>query len=260
MELVMGQDAKGRGNIMYKVVEGDATYLLKLYRSRWNPLQEHFEKYFARYAHRRTSGSAIGRYESERDNLQVWTEAGFDVCRVFDKPLPEGVEPPGLWLEYCPGPTLSEFFVDPDVDEAQKTSELTRMVRGISKRHALAMATGERRLLQKHPTCNHLLLHEGRQVTIDLEGAYLPNYRMLEALTREVSGYLRSFRRGFTERIDQAIDVFAAEYTEKELLKQIVDWGVHGASIYRRLTRLQDRSKRGAEGKTALLARLRDRL
>ncbi len=260
MELVMGQDAEGRGNIMYKVVEDEATYLLKLYRSRWHPLQERLEQRFAHYVHRRSPGSAAGRFQSERDNLAIWTAAGFDVCRVFDRALPEGIEPPGLWLEYCPGPTLSEFFADATVDPAEKKRELLRLVHSLSRRHAKAFATGERRLLQKHGTCNHVLLFDGRQVTIDLEGAFLPNYRMLEALARETSGYLRSFRRGFGEQIDTAIDLFAAEYQEQDLLKQIVDWGLHGGSLYRRLTRMQDRSKRGAEGKTALLSRLGDRL
>lgn len=258
-ELFMAPREDGLGNLMYKVTDPDATYLLKLYRRRWDRLQSLVEPWFARYLHRRTSGGPHARFESERDNINLWAHEGFDVCRLFDRPLPAGLEGPGLWMEYCPGRSLTSVLQDGSVSWDEKVEQLSAMAGEMSRRHARAVATGERRLLQKHGTADHILLFKDRRITIDLEGAFLPGYRMEEALVRELSGYLRSLRV-LGERLDDGIDAFIAAYPERDLLRGAVSWGLHGTSLSRRLTRFQDQRRRGAHSKTRLLARLKDRL
>ena len=258
-ELFMAPRENGLGNMMYKVTGPEGTYLLKLYRRRWNRLQNLVEPLYARYMHRRTSGRAQARFESERDNIATWAREGFDVCRLFDRPLPRGIQGPALWMEYCPGRKLTAVLKDPSVAWNEKVEHLSALASEMSRRHQRAVTTGNRRLLQKHGTADHILLFEDRRITIDLEGAFLPSYRMEEALVRELSGYLRSFRV-LGNRLDDGIDTFIAAYAERDLLRQTVHWGLHGTSLARRLTRFQDQMRRGASSKTNLLARLHARL
>lgn len=257
-ELYMAPRANGLGNAMYKVTGPEGTCLLKLYRRRWNRLQSLSESLYARYVHRRTSGRPQARFESERDNIAAWAREGFDVCRLFDRPLPDGVQGPALFMEYCPGRPLTEVLRDTSVAWHNKVDHISALASEMSRRHQRAVATGNRRLLQKHGTTDHILLFEDRRITIDLEGAFLPSYRMEEALVRELSGYLRSFRV-LGDRLDDGMDIFITAYADRKLLHHVVHWGLHGTSLFRRLSRLQDRRRRGASSKTNLLARLHTR-
>jgi hypothetical protein len=250
----------GLGNLSYRVSGPAGTYLLKLYRRRWGRLQELIEPWYSRYVLRRTSGTAEHRFRSERDNLAVWRREGFDVCRSFDLPLPRGIDPPALWLEYVPGRLLLDALADPDMAWGEKAEYLAALSRELGRRHARALATGERRLLQKHGTASHVMLYGSRLITFDLEGAYLPGHALDAALVRELAGYLRSFLHALRDRVDDGIEAFAAAYPEPALLRDALDHRLLGRSVLRRLARYRDRRRRGEGSKFGLLARLRLRL
>lgn len=252
--------ADGLGNLSYVCTGPAGTYLLKLYRTRRGRFLDYIEPTYSKYVLRRTSGTPAGRYESERDNLAVWTREGFDVCRVFELPLPEGIEPPALWLEYVPGRLLDDVLRDPELEWDQKTGDLTVLATELGRRHARAFETGERRLLQKHGGGCHVMLFEGRQITIDLEGAYLPGHRLEAALTRELSGYLRSFFGAFGDRFGESLEVFLAAYPEPDILRATLDWRLRGQGLVGSLTRYRDRRRRGAGSKFGLLSQLGARL
>jgi hypothetical protein len=196
------------------------------------------------------------RFETERSNLALWTQQGFDVLRHFGYPLPEGIDPPGLWLEHCPGRLLSEVLSDNEVPWSEKKHLLTRLGAELGRRHLRVMELSEPSLVQIRATIGHILLYGERMITFDLEGCFLPDFPLHEALAHELSGYLRSIAKNTGERFDDALHSFAEGHPSRDLLRKTAEWGVHGKGLYRRIKRYKDRKKRPVHAKTEVLHRL----
>lgn len=256
VSVLEGPRADGRGNTILRFEEGKDVFALKLYRRRWPLWQEYTAGLISRMFHGKTGRSAGTRFKTERKNLEIWSLHGFDVFQHFDKPLPEGIDPPGLWLEYCPGRILSELLRDGNTPWEEKRQLLYRLGETVGRRHLRAMKLSEPLLVQEHPTTDHILLYKDRMITFDLEGAFLPGFPLREALAQELSGYLRSIARNTGERLDEAIQSLAEGYPSKDLLRKTAEWGVSGGTVLRRLKRLQDRRRRPLLGKTEMLRRL----
>ena len=256
MSVLQGPGTDGKGNLLLKVGKGDETFILKLYRRRWPLWKEHIEPFTARIFLKKMGANVRIRFETERKNLAVWTREGFDVPRSFDYPLPEGIAPPALWLEYCPGRLLSEALGDKEVPWNEKKQLLTRLGAELGRRHLRFMQLSEPSLVQIHATVGHILLYGDRMVTFDLEQCFLPSIPPLEALAHELSGYLRSIAKNTDVRFDDALHSLIEGYPSKNLLAKIAEWGVHEKNLYRRIKRFKDQRKRPVHGKTEVLRRL----
>lgn len=246
----------GLGNIIRKYEGPQGTWILKQYRRRWSRWQEFTESIVARWVLGVTGGSSRSRYEAEKRSLEVWSAEGFDVLRRIDAPLPDEIIGSALWLEYCPGRTLTKILIDESVPWSEKCALLERLGGELCRRHGRARALDEPLLVQKHGTTNHVLLFEDRMITIDLEGAYRPGFPLREALTREFSGYLRALAQRLPDRVDDAFRCLIASYEDRDRLRELAEWGVHGKSHYRYFTRRQDRKRRAVHSKTDVLRRL----
>jgi hypothetical protein len=254
--ILQGPGPDGRGNIVLKFEDAAGCRVLKLYRRRWTALQEWGESLVARTFLRKTPASAWGRYRTESGSLKLWRREGFDVFRILDLPLPSGIQAPALWLEYCPGRTLTDLYRDPGAGWQEILQVLQRLGREQGRRHQRAMELDEPLLIQKHGTSDHAWICGERLITMDLEGSFLPGFPILEGLSQELSGYLRSIAKDSGERHEEAFQVYIDGYPSKTLLKEIAQWAVSGRSLYRRLTRRQDQKRRPTHGKTEVLARV----
>ncbi len=254
--LLQGPGPDGLGNLIYRRGEGESARVLKLYRRRWPRWQEWTEAAVSRLFLGTTARTARARYETERRCLDLWAREGFDVFRRFDDPLPLGSDPPGLWLEYCPGKLLLDLLRDAAAPWGEKLGLIGRMGEAMGRRHERAEALGEPLLVQKHGTTEHILLYRGRMITVDLEGSFRSGFPILEALAQELSGYLRSVAKNSGGLDHEALERFAAGYPSKDLLRRIAAWAVHGRGLHRRITRFQDRRRRSEHGKTEVLARV----
>jgi len=247
----------GLGNVLLEVEEGQAHYLLKLYRRHFSRWQEIIEPVGARLLLGTTGRDAQSRYANEQRCLALWAREGFDVPQIFpDKPLPKGVEPPALWMTFYPGELLSAAIADPARAWKEKRSLLRQLGDAMGRRHRRALETQQPLLCQKHGSIIHILLCEGRLLSFDLEGSFRPGFPVIEALTQELSGVLRSIAKRTGDRTDDAFRAFVEGYPDRGLLREIAHWGVHGKTLRRRLTRWQDRRRRKHQGKTAVLAQL----
>lgn len=256
LTLFDGADSKGFGNLIYKSRSGDSEELLKLYRPRWRPLQELSQPLVARLLGTVTARDANSRHETERACLTLWAREGFDVPRLIDKPLPTGFEPPGLWMEYCPGTTLSDLFWDQSVPWEQKEGYVKRLAKELGRRHQRAVELSEPLLLQKHGNLVHIMLTQDRLVTFDLEGSFRPSANVIEAIAQELSGYLRSIANRSEGYIDEAFRAFVDAYPDKPLLKEVTHWAVYGKSLHRFVTRWSDKRRRSKNSKTEVMARV----
>lgn len=265
LETLESPGPDGRGNFVFRVESEQGPRILKLYRPRWPAWQEITEGFLARTFLHRTPGETWERFRSERDNLERWHAAGFDVPRILDLPLPPGIEMPSLWLEFCPGLTMVELYRDATNPLEERLSLVEELGRQLGKRFRAARRRSEVRLIHKHGTLDHVIVSRDvddrlRLVTIDLEGSYLPGFSLIEAMSRELSGFLRSISKNSGDATDLAFERFIAGFDSPDLLREVALWAIHGKSLTRILSRRSDRKKRTSHGKTQVMAHLLERL
>lgn len=199
--------------------------VLKVYRSRRAPTRE----FLGRFSHRVFEGkrdpSPEGRWETERFSLALWTQHGFRVPAILDRPPPAWIgDAPYLWLERVEGPRLYDLLRDESQREAEKEALVRRLAVEDRRRHRLALELNEPLLLHEHPTTKHkLVLADGSLCTFDLEGGYLPNYSVLLAVGYEVAGILRSIWRSPTGPcFDEPLTrLYIDAYDDVELLRSV---------------------------------------
>jgi hypothetical protein len=249
-----------RGNVLLLFGEGDAARVLKLYRRRYGTLGECLSSLSHRLIERKRGVGARERFETERETMALWERHGFDVFRRYDLPLPAGIEPPGLWLEHCPGETLANRLRDPGVPAGDSASLMERLGALLSRRHRLALELDEPLLAHEHATFKHFLLSGERLITFDFEGGYRRGFPAIEALAQELASTLRSFHKYGGAGADRLLDVWMQGYADSAQLRRIAAFGIHHRGIYRRLRRWYDRRQRAGGAKTEGLRRLLEKL
>lgn len=250
---LLQESARGRGNRLLVYSVGDRQCVLKLYRSRQSPLAEALSAGAHRFLERKRGVSPQARCETERQTLETWSRHGFDVFRRLDLPLPPDQSPPATWLEYCPGSTLAEVLRDAGVALDEKATRVARMASTMARRHRLALDLSDPLLLQERGTTKHVLLHGDRMVWFDFEGGFLPGFPILEGLAQELAGHVRSLKAGGDAALPRLLGAFIDGYGDRDLLREIAEWGVHHRGLYRRVRRWYDRLQRGAAAKTEAL-------
>jgi len=240
----------GAGNqlLLYDTPQGPA--LLKVYRARGARLGEALKRFSYLAIERKRGVTARQRCALERSQLRLWREHGFDVPALLDLPLPEGYSAEtASWLEYCPGPTLHGFVSDPAQPQGVRAEAVARFAGVLAKRQARVRQSHELGLVMKHASLKHVLLHAGRQIHFDLEGAHAPAVDSRDALADELSGLVRSLLRAAPQAEREALGAaFLAGHGDPGLLREIALRGM-GGQLRRRIRRLADRARRGTFGK-----------
>ena len=249
----VNRDGSGNRLLLYEI-EGRPA-LLKEYRARGARVRELAKAVGYRVFERKRGVTARGRCALERELIARWRQHGFDVPALLPFALPPGFDArTATWLEYCPGPTLRDFARDAAQPLALRERELARFAATLAARQARVLETRDVGLVMKHATLKHVLLHAGRQVHVDFEGAHAPGVDPWEALADELSGLVRSLlravRREERERLGAA---FLAGHGAPALLRDVAARGA-GRRLRRRLHRLSDRLRRPVLGKHAALA------
>lgn len=236
-------DRGGRGNLMLLF---DGTRVLKIYRPRSSPWRELGGEFWARLVLGKRGFSARSRCETERQVHDVWRKFGFDVVRRLDLPLPPGLRGPALWFEYCAYPRLTDRLNPPDL--------LAGLASSMDRRHALALAHREPRLIHEHGEVGHYFVGEGgRLLAFDFEATFLRGYPLFEAMADEISGVLRSAAQAAG---DAVFNAFRRGYANGRRLRRIVEVGLKGGGLRRRLRRWADRNRRPRYSKLEVLERV----
>ena len=184
--------ARGSGlNAVWAIRVGVHPAILKTYSSRRSPVQTVLNDLGHRLSGR-TGYTARARQETERRNLLLWQQAGFDVPGLL--PLPEALEfpLPVLCMEYVEGPTLSAFLADAAVPPERKEQVFVRFLSQWGERLGRAERERQPRLVQEHGTLEHVLVSADRLVTFDLEVSFTRAARVRDCIDAEICGYLRS--------------------------------------------------------------------
>lgn len=262
VEVVQDDCGRGGGNRLYRLGEAPDTVLLKVYAQRRSGWQEQLQRFSHRWVEGKRDVTAAARHATERELITRWTRAGFDVPKLCDPGIPETLlAAPFLVIEDCAGPLLYEVLADAAQPWSDRAALFARFAADLGRRFRRATGDDEVRLVHEHGTVRHVLVHAGRLVTFDLEGAFSPGFSVREALTQELSGHLRSIAKAVGEaHVDRAFSVLAAAFGDKALLADICGHGVRSGGVSRLAKRWADRRRRPRYGKIAMLERLEAQL
>jgi len=108
------------------------------------------------------------RSMQERAVLEVWRRHGFRVPEVYDLRLPR-VPQPYLVMEWVSGITLQDLLRSAGYSPQQKLDVLDRVYAEMQRRHEMAFASGELRLVHPDPNTGNVILAAGAAVWLDLE-------------------------------------------------------------------------------------------
>ena len=257
MRVLQDSNPDGTSNRILLYGEGEGARVLKLFRRRSGAWREKFGAWWSRAGLRKVGFSMESRYETERRSLEAWRRHGFDVPRTFEDPLPEGVEGPGIWFEHLTGPLLSDVLADASVAWGRKRDLLRKLGAESDRRHAAAEGHQEPLLIQEHATVQHRFVEGERLVAFDFESGYDPGHPLLDAMTDEVSGMLRSVARfAGVDCIEAADGAYVEGYADRDRLRRIAELGVSGGGLRRKLRRFADRKRRGERSKSEVMERL----
>lgn len=201
MDLLPGMEAicldrshRGSGNHgVFLIQTPQKKWVVKCYdhkRGRVQRLLSRWENFFAG----RSAFDPESRFHTEKQTLRTWREYGFDVFQEPNALPPITIDFPHLVFEYVSGRTLKDYFLDTAIQKADKLKMLKRFVPEWSRRHRLALETGNRRLIQERATFQHVFLSaaDDRLIHFDFEIVYTSRHSLKGIIAREIAGYLRS--------------------------------------------------------------------
>lgn len=255
--LGFGDEEFGNVLLLFDNVHAQGPAILKIYRRRSVWMAEFLRGASHRVFEGRRGSWPAARRETERRSLELWRQEGFDVPHLIDLPIPAEVTDPALWFEYCPGKTLAETLMDPSVDASVQRALLARLGADLAKRHRRAIELDQPLLVQEHGATTHVLVSGDRLVSFDLEGGFRDGFSALEAITQELSGYLRSVgRKAVHLSVEIALGELRRGYDDHELVERLRHWALERPSLLRHLKRWGDRRRKRPDlGKCALLER-----
>lgn len=210
---VQGESPSGGGNRLYRFEIDGASRILKVYRRRRSAWRGPFRD-LGNHLEGKRGTSAVERCETERASLALWAHRGFDVPRLHDLPLPDGVAPPALWMEDCPGPTLARVIRSGAHSVEDVAGLVSRFSATLARRHEVATAEDEVLLVHEHPSFAHVLVVDGgeRLVSFDLECAFKDGFPVAQAIGFELAGFARTLKRAEVPHEDVLFDAFAVGY------------------------------------------------
>ncbi len=246
------QDAAGErgGNQVLVVGEGAGARVLKLYRRRRAWVRAPFRALENRVLGKRGVGPRA-RCETERATLLAWAQHGLRAPRWIDAPLPEGIDPPALWMEYTPGPTLHQVIAERETSAARVLELCERLGRELEQRHLLADRSGEVLLIPEHGGPRHALVVGDELVQIDHETGWRASTTVAEAIAQEYTMVARGLVRAAPPggRCEEALlEAFVAGHGDVKRLCEVLAQG-GGRGLGGWMHRLHDRYKRPGQNK-----------
>ncbi len=181
------------GNYLYKIPFRDGWAVLKLYYDS-RPWIERLYKTFDNIVfQRQTSFMPKARLRNEQLSMQIWREAGFRVFDIYRDVCVEGLPEGGYALyEYVEGRHLHRLLPDASLSLEQRLDIYRRFLREWCRRHDLAVAHSEPRLIHENGDFKHVMERQGELVWFDFEVSFRSRSHVEDLVAREILAYLKS--------------------------------------------------------------------
>jgi hypothetical protein len=243
------------GNRIWRVETPSGPAVQKLYGERSGRLRSLGKTAVERLLRRKTTSSARSRYSTERRLLALWAEAQIHVPADIGARHPELTRDDVLLLEFVDGRPMLIVLAKKRLGQAEREDLLRRFAAGWSRRHRLAVETGEAGFVQEHGTFQHVLVAGDRLVTIDLEQAFRRTRDTMPLVSKEIAAYLRSLWGGVgAETFRRDVESLVEGYDALEILAAAVNEYLHNRSRIRRWMWALDRMRNARRGRAKYVA------
>lgn len=231
------------GNFLYKIpFRGDWAVLKVYYGSRSNWVR--FTKSVNNALLGQTSYWPRTRRRVERECLELWSKHGFRVFDWYDEVevVAPGCPPDGYLLcGFVDAPTLEDHMVDGSIPLEQRFATYRRWLAEWSRRHDIASAEREPRLVHENGDFGHVMLVDDEFLWFDLEMVYRSRSRVDEVLGHEIIQYLwYLLRKAPPEVRDRLLEETARHYPNRPRLAAAPDVFLHHPRLWMRIGRMLD--------------------
>jgi hypothetical protein len=233
----------GEGNFVWQIPLGDGLAVLKVYQGSRSPFLYMKKTLGNLLLTGRSSHQPRARCSTEVESVRLWERHGFRCFRMFPQVEIEGL-PRDVYMvyEWTPGRHFRDYFRDGSVPVEERLATWRRWVPEWYRRHRIAVAEKEPRLIHENGDVKHVMLWENDFVYFDFEIVFRD--RDVRCLVgREIVAYLRSIGRFFGEEMyEKMLDVLVEAYADKTLLLEAWEQAYRNRSTVVRLGRALDRA------------------
>lgn len=236
------------GNFLYKIPFRDGFAVIKVYYGSRNRLQMIYKSFENFVFAGQTSYMPETRLRIERECLEVWRKHGFRVYGTYDDiEIDAPGCPPGGYtvFEYRVGPKLNDYMSDEAIPEDERFDTYRRFVAEWGRRHEIAIAERETRLVHENGDGKHVMIFEDGFHWFDFEMVWRDSARVSEQVSHEILQYLwqmsKSVPIGIRERL---IEETVAAYPDRSRLEEAWRYFLANRRPLERIARSLDRNLR----------------
>lgn len=210
------------GNYLYKVPFRGGFAVLKVYagsRGRLETWRKSFENVVIAG---QTSYQPATRRRIELECLTVWRKHGFRVYDTYDDVVVEAPGcPPGLYtlFEYRTGPKLFEVLRDSARGADARLAVFRRFLAEWGRRHELAVAHAEPRLVHENGDGKHVLVLDEGFLWFDFEMIWRSRAHVADQVSHEIVQYLWFLSKSVPELRERLLEETAAGYPKTDRLR-----------------------------------------
>lgn len=255
------------GNYLYRIPFRGGEAVVKVYYGSRGPWRTGW-KSVENALNGQTSYQPRTRLRIERECLDVWRKHGFRVYDTYDDVRIEAPQCPSggyTVFEYRRGPKMNEYLKDLAIPEDERFATFRRFLREWSRRHELAIAEREPRLVHENGDGKHVMIFEDGFHWFDFEMVWRNADRVRDHVAHEIVQYLWNMSKSLPPVLrPRLLEETVQGYPVPERLEDA--WRLFLASPrpLQRLSRTLDRNLRSRAKKPTskynLARRLRDRL
>ena len=256
------------GNYLYKVPFQGGWAVLKVYYGSRTPWQ-HFKKSFENICAGQTSYFPKTRRRIELECLALWRRHGFRVFKTFEQVSVDTPNcPPGGYtlFEYVEAPKLDACLRDAARPLEERKALYRRFLAEWGRRHALAIAEREPRLVHENGDGKHvLIMPDGSFLWFDFEMIYRSRRDVALHVSHEIVQYIWYLNRNTVPDFQACLLAeTAAHYPGPERLRDAYRYFFRHPNLAHRWARgLERRFKekaRSPDSKYGVARRLMDEL
>lgn len=257
------------GNFLYKLPFRDGFAVLKVYYGSRGFFGRVLKSISNVVFQGQTSYMPRTRLKVERDCMRTWQKHGFRVFEVFDD---VEVEAPGLrqdgylLMEFMVRPKLNNYLADSSIPEDERFTTYRRWLQEWSRRHDVAIAERDPRLVHENGDGKHVyILEDGGFLWFDFEMIFRSPNRVADYVSHEIIQYVWNIHKNIPEEIrERLLDETVAGYPDRERLLRSYDYFFRNPRFFQRMGRAFDRRfykrARKPTSKYNIARRLRERL
>jgi hypothetical protein len=256
------------GNYLYKIPFRGGWAILKVYYGDRGTLEELRRSFGNVVLHGQTSYLPKTRCRIERECMELWKKHGFRVFGRYDdvEVVAPGCRPGGYAvMEYVEATKLVDILKDRETSVEQKMPAYRGFLKDWSRRHDIAIAEREPKLVHENGDAKHVMILEDGYLWFDFEMSYRFRSRVKDYVSHEIVQNIWYMTKTLhPDEQDRFLDETIEGYPVRERLQRAYDYLFRHPNPFwragRALHRVVRRSSRKPTSKYNVMRRFHERL